>query len=110
MVPLFLVIVFESTSGASKAALKSSSGTWYFWYLRSNMKLVVERGSRHLGHNGCQEAEVYSQGTCSHRHLQIQIHKYTNTPMKMYKVSWSRLQTQIQIQMKARNYAVLHNI
>ena len=33
-----------------------------------------------------------------------QIHKNTNTPMKMYKVSWSRLQTQIQI--KARNYAV----
>ena len=27
MVPLFLVIVFESTSGASKAAMKSSSGT-----------------------------------------------------------------------------------
>ena len=41
------------------------------------MKLVVERGSRHLGHNGCQEAEVYSRGTRSHRHLQIQIHKYT---------------------------------
>ena len=90
MVPLFLVIVFESTSGASKAAMKSSSGTSkyfqvlprqgyekYSWYLRSNMKLVVERGSRHLGHNGCQEAEVYSRGTRSHRHLQIQIHKYT---------------------------------
>ena len=54
----------------------------YSWYLRSNMKLVVERGSRHLGHNGCQEAEVYSRGTRSHRHLQIQIHKYTNTPWK----------------------------
>ena len=93
MAPLFLVIVFESTSGASKAAMKSSSGTSkyfqvlprqgyekYSWYLRSNMKLVVERGSRHLGHNGCQEAEVYSEGTHSHHHhchqgqIQILIH------------------------------------
>ena len=42
MAPLFLVIVFESTSGASKAAMKSSSGTSkYFQVLPSTSKARV---------------------------------------------------------------------